>query len=1034
MLSLSSDTFSNGCGSLSESSFVLHDSAYKNENEEIKSFWKMLCSVSTHQQPELRYMSDGSEKRSTGNISKVTRVRVNKKTRLGFLLLLGAVSCKVRGISDQKEGLLLPHKNGLLPKKIFDGGIYPFPTNSPTMVHPSDAGKPYEGESYLLALSEMELSSVITFLEHFFPPLSYIPIKRKREQRSENDLSMSAKLFSDIYDRANLPVKDKTILLGVLNAECLKFEQKSGIDIDDYSNALMVVDMLFLALGEKNIPFRTYYQRMGALSRQQLSEVEDNSIITQYIEETPPHLSFRRTTINFQDLMERFEIESKQYPIIKSDYLTMNSTGLANVITRVCDKYFHVTATHFPPPTLNKYHNVMFGHNQLGGGRYYSPKAFTSMEIYLGAHMRYASDLRDSSFFFPKEINHFVYLVCSAKPSISDCILKELNELLYKLKSNSIFQNLFESTLDFRAIGILIRKLEGVSPLDVPLGVHHFLNGRINPQLIILKGEVIPNLLALSTVSDSRIVYISLAYSEVKIVDRFVFDDDFELFIRKHLSIFDSQRLPKSGLKPQLMCNPDIYRDVHLPSYCLKSVLDLRYVDEYQNKIYSAFLQRVEKDINSVVYTKDEYVRDLRLLSYKDVLVTMGVVAGILSVAATGPFGAAILATVGVATGLGEIAINLQHASVTDDGSLYENMLFEAKLGAAFLAFGTVADVIDVGRLSSKKLLAHYQTKSRKKVTPYTKGNKSKRYGMTPRGKVLYKESPDFTAIKVRGDKSVGQVGYRTLADNHYVQLFTKSDDVGKQQASKNLVISAHGGYIAKDIESPPVILPADITITLLTPHNTRLFDPGIEDTLNSVANFEAFLTIDGKEIKTNFQAQNHNQWKHSSNYQPDAVVNSLGRTDGLQNYRHFHYEQESKGKLGRALVSNRNLAAEGKATLSDILIVNGMIERETMTDPKLASIQRVINLIHEGKLRNVMGEPYEKLIFSHCRCDFDADQAQVSSYRLQFPAPERLPQGSRSAKIIRSTISLKNEGGSFVSHEEDIGEIAISPYSFKVV
>lgn len=1027
------DTFSNLCRSPSELSFALHNPAYKNENEEIKSFWKELCNVSAHQQPELRCMNDSNAMRSTRNAGKVTRERINKKTGLGFLLLLGAISCKGSGIPDQKGSLLLHHKNELLPKYSFDGSDYAFPIYPSTMAHPFDAGRPYEDESYLLALSEVERRSVITFSEHFFPLLPYITRKRKRYLRSENSLSISAQLFSDIYDRADLPVKDKTRLLSVLNTEYLQFEQKSRIDIDGHSNVLMVVDMLFLALGEINTPFRIYYQRMGDLSRQQLMKLDNNSIVKQYLEETPPHVSFRRTTIPFQDLMEKFNIESKRYPIINSDYLTMNSTGLANVITNVYDKYFYVTATHFPPPALNKSHNVMIEHSQLGGARYYFQKTFTSVEIYLGAHMRHVSNLRDSSFFFPKDINHFVYLVCSAKPNISDCILRELNYLLYKIKSDSVFKDLFESTLDFRAIGILIRELEVFSPLDVPLGVYHFLNGKINPQLIMLKGEVIPNLLALSTVSDSRVVYISLAYSEVKIVNRFVFDDDFEAFIRKHLSVFDSQRLPERGLKPELMCNPGIYHNDQIPSYCLKSVLDLHYIDEYQNKIYSAFLQRVEKDINSVVYTKDEYIRDLRLLSYKDALVTMGIVAGILSVAATGPVGAAILATAGVATGLGEIAINLQHASVTDDGSLYENMLFEAKLGAAFLAFGTVADVIDVGRLSSKQLLAHYQMKLEKKSTLYTKGNKGKRYGMIPRGKILYKESPDFTAIKVRGDKSVGQVGYRTLADNHYVQLFTKSDDVGKQQVSKNLVISAHGGYIAKDIESPAVMLPADITVTLLTPHDTRLFDPGIEDTLNSDVNFEAFLTIDGKGTKTKFQAQDHNHWKHSSDYQPDAAINSLGRMDGLQNYRHFHYEQESKLKLGRALVSNRKLAAEGKATLSDILIVNGMIERETMTDPKLASIQRVIDLIHEGKLHNVAGEPYEKLIFSHCRCDFDADQAQISSYRLQFPVPEFLPQGSRSVKIIRSTVSLKNEEGAFVSHEEDIGEIAISSYSFKV-
>lgn len=1024
------DSFSGRYEFVADSCFTLSDSAY--ENEEIKDFWKMLCSVSTHQQPALCRLNDSNAISPTRNTCKTTRSRINKKTGLGLLLLLGCISCHGSRILCQKESALSYHKNEFLQKYHVDTVSDPFLFYSSTMVNPLYAEGPYGGDSHLLVFSEDELNSIINFSVDFLPLSSSIPMKKKRCRRSEKKLSLINKLVNDIFDKADLPAKERARLVGILNAEYLQYEKKSSISIDNVSGTLIVLDILLLALGEKKSSFRTYYQRMGEISRQSLMEFKNNSIVKKYLEEAPPHLSFRRATIPFQELIKKFEIESHRNPIVKSDYLSMRSTELASIITTVCNKYFHPTATHFFPPALNQSHDVMFSHRQMVGGISFSSKAFTSMEVYLGAHIRYASNLRDSSFFFLNDFNKFVYLVSIAKPNISDYILKELNDLFSKLKSDFLFKNLFESTLDFRVIGVLIGELKMIPHNDVPHCVYHFLNGKINPQLIILNGEVIPNLLAISTVSDSRIVYISLAYSEIKIVTRFVFDDDFENFIRKHLSIFDSQRLPVGGLRPELMCNPDIYRERGVPPYCFKSVVSLRYVNEYQNKIYSVLLDKIEKNINSIIYTKDEYMRDLRFSSYKDSLIAVGIVAGILSTAVTGPAGAAILATVGFATGFGEIAVNLQHASLTDDGSLYEKMLFEAKLGAAFLAFGTVSDVIGVGRLSSRQLLAHYQMGQTKKIIPYTKGKKSKRYGMTPRGKMLYKESPDFTAIKVRGDEHVGQVGYRTLADNHYVQLFTKSNGIEKQQGSKNLVISAHGGYITKDIENPAVVLPADVTVILFTPHGTRLFDPGIEETLNNASNFEAFLTIDGKEVKTKFQAQNHNHWRHSSDYQPDAVMNSLGRADGLQNYRHFHFEQESRGKLGRALVSNRKLAAEGKATLSDILIVNGMIERDVVTNPKLASIQRVIDLIHDGKLRNVAGEPYERLIFSHCRCDFDLDEAQVSSYRLQFPAPEPLPQGSYSTKVVRSIFSLKNDYKSAVYSEENVGEIAISPYSFE--
>ncbi|MBG6248863.1 MULTISPECIES: hypothetical protein [Symbiopectobacterium] len=103
-----------------------------------------------------------------------------------------------------------------------------------------------------------------------------------------------------------------------------------------------------------------------------------------------------------------------------------------------------------------------------------------------------------------------------------------------------------------------------------------------------------------------------------------------------------------------------------------------------------------------------------------------------------------------------------------------------------------------------------------------------------------------------------------------------------------------------------------------------------------------------------------------------------MGRADGLQNYRHFHYEGDTKWKIGQALVKNRRLAVEHKAALSDVLIVNTQLKYEIDPDPLLASVQRVIDLDKERKLLNVNGERYNTLVFPHCRSNFALPDDQI--------------------------------------------------------
>ncbi|MFT8212208.1 MAG: hypothetical protein ACMZI0_19570 [Symbiopectobacterium sp.] len=312
--------------------------------------------------------------------------------------------------------------------------------------------------------------------------------------------------------------------------------------------------------------------------------------------------------------MKKYALESRQHTIQQSASWQENAAGLNHVITGIYDKYYAQLAENFPPPPLEQSHNVMLARRMLNGHPIDLPEHFTTKELYLGVHARDALAQGEPSFYFPADINPFVRLVCMRTSNIADRIATELGALLSALKDNARFQRLFEATLDFRAIGILIHALETLSLSDIPPAIRYFLEGKLNPQLVTVKDNVVPYLLALSTVLDSRVVYISLAHSEMKIADRYAFDAEFENFIRKHLSIFDEQRLAAGGLKPTLLCHPDIYRGSALPLFCLQPVLRLEYRQHYQHRLYQALLDQMAKNIDAVVYTRDEFTRAKNLM------------------------------------------------------------------------------------------------------------------------------------------------------------------------------------------------------------------------------------------------------------------------------------------------------------------------------------------------------------------------------------------------------------------------------------
>ncbi|MGL9736155.1 MAG: hypothetical protein ACR5LF_12810 [Symbiopectobacterium sp.] len=237
----------------------------------------------------------------------------------------------------------------------------------------------------------------------------------------------------------------------------------------------------------KETPFRLSYQKLGRATRRRLAKFSHISYVKQYLNETPPHFAPRRKTAAAQSLMKKYALESRQHAIHHSAYWKGNAAVLNLLITDVYKKYYAQLAEHFPPPALDQSHQIMFVHRILNGDRIYLPKHFTTKALYLGVYTREALAQGYTSFYFPTDANPFLRLACMRTSNIANHIATELGALLSELKVNTTFQRLFEATLDFRAIGIVIHALETLHSSDIPPAIRHFLEGK----LIFLKANLI---------------------------------------------------------------------------------------------------------------------------------------------------------------------------------------------------------------------------------------------------------------------------------------------------------------------------------------------------------------------------------------------------------------------------------------------------------------------------------------------------------------------------------------------------------------
>jgi hypothetical protein len=282
--------------------------------------------------------------------------------------------------------------------------------------------------------------------------------------------------------------------------------------------------------------------------------------------------------------------------------------------------------------------------------------------------------------------------------------------------------------------------------------------------------------------------------------------------------------------------------------------------------------------------------------------------------------------------------------------------------------------------------------------------------------------------VKVPGASFSGKVMKRPVEGSPYIQYYATG---GKTSTAETLVVSAHGGFINSDTMEPVVVMPSDVTIKMLTPHGTKLHDPGLEHFVSPNKDFRAYVTLnDGAVSDVNFVSQEGNEdWLFDEGFEPLDDSNTLGRKDGLQNYRHHRYEGESDEYIAKVLTDNHQLAETGKAPLSDVITVSDEISNMGDTDPKIASVQRLIDLDKEGKLLNEKGEHYKTIVFAHCRNNFLIPESSTSTYMME-PVAEGV-EISKSKGASVDNIQLTTLHRESVEHPFEVKHFSVGEFQF---
>ena len=235
------------------------------------------------------------------------------------------------------------------------------------------------------------------------------------------------------------------------------------------------------------------------------------------------------------------------------------------------------------------------------------------------------------------------------------------------------------------------------------------------------------------------------------------------------------------------------------------------------------------------------------------------------------------------------------------------------------------------------------------------------------------------------------------VADSPYV-LFAAAHHDGKPATSTRLTVVAHGYYRQAENElatgSVPVSIPADVTVQMAAPHGEFL-NANLDSLLNPPAGTRPYVTlkVQGGGVKVvdiNFMEDQTDLYidNMATHFNPLGRQATLGRTDGLQNYRH-HLGGDSEQEVADSLHWNRQQAAAHGVSPTDVLVIGAEhgVDSSAHAVAQDTGVQRVLDLIDQGRLTNPAGQKYTTVYFAHCRNLETAAPGSVQDYYITAEA-----------------------------------------------
>ncbi|MFE3553441.1 alpha/beta hydrolase [Streptomyces sp. NPDC059193] len=219
---------------------------------------------------------------------------------------------------------------------------------------------------------------------------------------------------------------------------------------------------------------------------------------------------------------------------------------------------------------------------------------------------------------------------------------------------------------------------------EVSDAVSAALAGEHPAQLVVFNGEVVPNLVAFPCGENSLIV--SVATGDVKVLSPMFYSADWELFVRGHLSAYESGRASSSTFRPKRARLGAMGAEVRYVPFSFRASTRV-----YED-LWDAGLTKVRKEADALSYTPEEQRRDEGLRFRRNLA---SAVSNLATIVATGLTGGAALAVslVAGAAGIASSAFQGQLGGVADRGDVRRRAEEDAALGMVFAIGGTVLDV-----------------------------------------------------------------------------------------------------------------------------------------------------------------------------------------------------------------------------------------------------------------------------------------------------------------------------------------------------